>query len=141
MARGYPSGLKLANTKEVSMVLATVAMLVVFNTVDISQIHTPSAISTPVTMKTSWYGEETRGRMANGEVFRSSDPTTAAHKKLPFGTKLQLTNPENGRCLTVEVKDRGPFVGGRDLDISEAAAKKLGMKECGVKALLAKIVK
>lgn len=85
----------------------------------------------------SWYGPGFEGRpMANGKPFRASDKTTAAHKSLPFGTKLWVTNPDNDRSLIVVVKDRGPHVEGRELDLSEAAAHELGYIEEGITALM-----
>jgi rare lipoprotein A len=60
---------------------------------------------------------------------------TAAHRTLPFGTKLRLTNPRNGNSVTVTIKDRGPFVRGRSLDISRAYAERLGIVRAGVAAL------
>jgi rare lipoprotein A len=74
--------------------------------------------------------------MANGEPFRSHDKTTAAHPTLPFGTKLRVKNPDNGRELTVTVKDRGPFVKGRKLDLSLAAARELDYVNKGVTKLM-----
>ncbi|MFA6415906.1 MAG: septal ring lytic transglycosylase RlpA family protein [Candidatus Paceibacterota bacterium] len=95
----------------------------------------------PAMVNTSWYGRELQGRrMANGESFRAEDPTTAAHKELPIGTKLKLTDLETGYQLVVEIKDRGPYISGRDLDISSKAADKLGLKKNGTKVLLANIV-
>ena len=124
------------------VVFTAMAMLIVLNTVDRSQIQNTEATTVTVKMVTSWYGKELQGsRMANGKIFRAEDPTIAAHKGLPLGTEIILTNPENGRHCKVKTQDRGPFVAGRDLDISEAAAETLGMKDCGVKTLLAKIVK
>lgn len=124
------------------MVLTAMAMLIVLNTVDRSQIPNTEAKTVTVEMTTSWYGKELQGcRMANGKIFRAEDPTIAAHKRLPLGTEIILTNPENGRRCKVKTQDRGPFVAGRDLDISEAAAEKLGIKGEGVKALTAKILR
>ena len=80
-------------------------------------------------------------RMANGEIFRADDPTVVAHKYLPFGTKLWLTNPDTGISQKAVVKDRGPFLKDkagnytRDLDVSAAAAKRLGFLEKGVTRL------
>ena len=79
--------------------------------------------------------------MANGERFDKNDKGLAAHKHLALGTKLKLVNPENGRALTVKITDRGPFVKGRDLDVSLAAAKFLGFTKKGVTKLQAEIVK
>jgi len=92
-------------------------------------------------MLTSWYGPGFEGNtMANGEVFYASDPSIAAHKTLPFGTELELTNPENGKKLYVVVKDRGPYIEGRSLDVSQAAAKELGFVNHGVALLKVMIV-
>jgi rare lipoprotein A len=75
----------------------------------------------------SWYGEPFHGRLtANGERY-DMHAYTAAHRLYPFGTRLRVTNLENGRSVTVRVNDRGPFVRGRIIDLSLAAATDLGM--------------
>jgi len=75
----------------------------------------------------SWYGNEFNGRpTASGEIFNSS-LFTAAHPSLPFGTFLLVTNRNNNRQVSVRVNDRGPFVGGRIIDLSRAAAEHLDM--------------
>lgn len=80
----------------------------------------------------SWYGRDFHGRpTASGEIYNMYAPT-AAHKTLPLGTHLQVTNLANDRSTLVRVNDRGPFVKGRIVDLSYAAAKKLGMQEAGV---------
>lgn len=85
----------------------------------------------------SWYGKRFEGRkMANHHIFHSSDPTIAASRTLPLGTRIKLENPRNGRKLTVTVKDRGPYVKGRDLDLSRAAARKLGFVKQGLAVLV-----
>lgn len=79
----------------------------------------------------SWYGPRHHGRRtANGEVFDAT-AFTAAHRTLPFGTKLVVTNPQNGKTVIVRVNDRGPYVKGRALDLSEAAARVIGMHAKG----------
>lgn len=86
----------------------------------------------PEEMVASWYGEEFAGLVtANGEVF---DPQamTAAHKELPFGTRLQVTNPATGRSVEVRINDRGPFITGRDLDLSAAAFARIAPPAAGV---------
>ena len=84
------------------------------------------------TMVASWYGTKYHGRQtASGEVYDMND-LTAAHRTLPFGTRLRVTHVGNARSVVVEVNDRGPFIAGRDLDLSFGAAKKLGMVEEGV---------
>ena len=72
----------------------------------------------------SFYTEGTK--TANGEKFNTMD-MTAAHPSLPFGTKLRVTNATTGQSVTVRVNDRGPFVPGRVVDVSYAAADALGM--------------
>jgi len=80
----------------------------------------------------SWYGPRHHGKlMANGEPF-DMYADTAAHKKLPLGTRLTLTNPQNGNSVQVEVTDRGPFIPGRNIDLSYGAAQKLGVVQSGV---------
>lgn len=82
--------------------------------------------------KASWYGEKFHGRKtSNGEVFDML-AVTAAHKNLRIPCYLQVTNLGNGRSIVVRVNDRGPFVGNRILDLSYAAAAKLGMVKQGV---------
>jgi peptidoglycan lytic transglycosylase len=79
----------------------------------------------------SWYGiEENNNHAANGERF-SKYAYTAAHRSLPMGTVVRVTNLENGRDVIVKINDRGPFVGGRIIDLSYAAAKSIGMIENG----------
>ncbi|PJE51287.1 MAG: hypothetical protein COV29_00830 [Candidatus Yanofskybacteria bacterium CG10_big_fil_rev_8_21_14_0_10_36_16] len=93
------------------------------------------------TLKTSWYGPGfNKNRTANGEVFDQTK-LTAAHKDLPFNTRLILTNPNNGKSTHVRINDRGPFFGDRDLDVSKEAAKKLGIIADGVVELYAFIVR
>jgi rare lipoprotein A len=75
----------------------------------------------------SWYGPGFNGRTtANGERF-NTHALTAAHRTLPFGTKVRVTNKSNGRSVVVRINDRGPYVGGRVIDLSNASARALGM--------------
>ena len=98
-------------------------------------VELPRAAEKPaIPMTASHYGRNDGlegKRTASGEVFRS-DGLTAAHKTLPFGTKLEVTNPKNGKRVTVRVNDRGPFVKGRELDLSAKAAEELGVQNKGV---------
>ncbi len=81
--------------------------------------------------KASWYGPQFDGKKtANGEVF-DQDKFTAAHKTLPLGSKAIVTNLNNGNSVEVEINDRGPYVRERVIDVSYAAAKKLGLVEAG----------
>jgi rare lipoprotein A len=80
----------------------------------------------------SWYGGKFQGRpTASGEIYDAAQ-MTAAHKSLPFGTVVRVTNLENGRVVVVRINDRGPFVAGRIIDLSRAAALALGMAGSGV---------
>ena len=99
------------------------------------------SIAQSQTVLASWYGPGLEGNtMANGEAFRSKDPTIAAHNTLPLGTKVLVKNPENGRKLVVTVKDRGPYKRGRKLDLSRAGAWKLGYIEDGITMLDIRII-
>ena len=80
----------------------------------------------------SYYGEAFNGRpTSSGEIF-NMNAYTAAHKTLPFGTFLEVTNLENGKKVVVRVNDRGPFVANREIDLSKAAAESLGMISHGI---------
>ena len=88
------------------------------------------------TVVASWYGQEFSGRrMACGAPF---DPRglTAAHRTLPLGTLIRVTNPRTGASVLVTVTDRGPFVGRRELDLSKAAAREVGILSHGVASVL-----
>lgn len=78
------------------------------------------------------------GEMANGDTY-NMNKLTVAHKKLPFGTFLQLINPITNRKVIVQVTDRGPYIEGRDLDLSNETARQLGLKD-GVHQLLCEVV-
>lgn len=80
----------------------------------------------------SWYGKPYHGRpTASGERFNRHD-LTAAHRTLPFGTTVEVKHLGNGKSVKVTINDRGPFVKGRIIDLSEAAAKRLNMINEGV---------
>lgn len=76
----------------------------------------------------SWYA--LTSKTASGEHM-NPELLTAAHRTLPFGTKLKVTNQSNGRAVVVRINDRGPFIKGRVIDLSKAAARKLGMLKAG----------
>lgn len=82
--------------------------------------------------KASYYADKYKGRKtSNGETYRHRK-MTAAHKTLPFGTKVTVTNLQNRRKVKVKINDRGPFVAGRIIDLSKKAARKLDMVNDGV---------
>ena len=79
----------------------------------------------------SYYGKRFHGRRtANGERF-DMNAMTAAHRTLPFGTKVEVTNPANGRSVVVRINDRGPFTKGRTIDLSRSAAQAIGLVQRG----------
>lgn len=82
--------------------------------------------------KASYYASCLEGRQtANGDIF-SNNQLTAAHKSLPFGTRLVVTNLVNNKQVIVTINDRGPFIKGRIIDLSQAAAQKLGFINQGI---------
>jgi len=88
----------------------------------------------------SWYGKEYHGRpMANGKIYNMY-ANTIAHRSLPLGTKVELTNPDTGQVVRAVVTDRGPFIDGRDVDLSYGIAKKLNMVEKGVGKVIMEIL-
>ena len=86
-----------------------------------------SALATPAAAecgRASWYA--LHSRTASGEMMNPA-AMTAAHKSLPFGTKVRVVNKANGKAVTVRINDRGPFIKGRVIDLSKEAARKIGM--------------
>lgn len=83
-------------------------------------------------VKASWYGKEFHGRLtASGERYNMND-FTAAHKTLPFGTRVKITNVKTNKSVIVKINDRGPFVKGRKFDLSKAAFHEIAAKDRGV---------
>ena len=82
--------------------------------------------------KASWYGDQFHGKKtASGKTYDMYE-LTAAHKTLPFGTKVKITNQRNGKSVVVEVNDRGPFVKTRQFDLSKEAFKTIGNLDRGL---------
>ena len=88
--------------------------------------------------KASYYSKEYKGTVASGAPYDGTK-LTAAHRTLPFGTRLSVTDPKTHRSVTVTVNDRGPFVDDRVLDLSYAAAEALHMTDRGVIAVVASV--
>jgi len=90
--------------------------------------NTPGGFEPPaITGIASYYGEQFRGRLtASGEVY-NPDALTAAARSLPLGARIRVTNLENGRSVIVRINDRGPYVAGRAIDLSEGAARRIGL--------------
>jgi len=94
---------------------------------------TPSGVKSGYQEKgiASWYGGKFHGRTtASGERY-DMNKLTAAHKKLPFGSRVRVTNLDNGRQVEVRITDRGPFVHGRIIDLSREAARRIDMIQAG----------
>ncbi len=88
----------------------------------------------------SWYGQDYHGRpMANGEIYNMHG-ATIAHKTLPLGTKVELENPVTGESAKAVVTDRGPYINGRDVDLSYSLAQKLSLLEKGVAPLVMRVL-
>lgn len=100
--------------------------------VDITAIEPAPPTATPLGRGVaSYYGRRFHGRQtANGESF-DMNQFTAAHRTLPFGSLVRVTNPRNGRSVVVRINDRGPFVRGRTIDLSRAAAEEIGIIRAG----------
>ena len=93
---------------------------------------TPSTSESPMgDGEASYYGSELAGnRTANGEIF-DPEQLTAAHRTLPLGSKVRVTNPRNGESVVVRINDRGPYHGNRVIDLSTAAARTIGLIRSG----------
>ena len=95
-------------------------------------VPAPEPIPASLGGEASWYGPRFHGRVtASGEVY-DMFALTAAHRELPFGSALRVVDPRNGRSVVVRINDRGPFIGGRVLDLSFAAAQELDMVHAGL---------
>ena len=110
---------KEMNTKE--------AKVVAISTKEIEEAYTAN-----LSGAASFYGEEWNGRRtANGEIFNTYE-LTAAHKTLPFGTKVKVVNKTNGKSVIVRINDRGPFVKGRTIDLSKKAFQSIANIKKGI---------
>jgi rare lipoprotein A len=98
----------------------------------IAEIPAPSQPTMMETGLASWYGTKFHGkRTASGEVF-NQEKFTAAHRTLPWGSRVKVTNLDNGKSVAVRINDRGPYGKGRIIDVSRAAARALGMVGRGI---------
>lgn len=106
----------------------------------ISIIYPISTPSPAVTGIASWYGQDFHGnRTANGEVY-DMNGLTAAHRVLPMGTRVKVTNLLNNKSVLVRINDRGPAIRGRLIDVSKAAARSIGMVGLGLAPVRLEIV-
>jgi rare lipoprotein A (peptidoglycan hydrolase) len=98
------------------------------------------ATPSPQAVTASWYGKEYHAKpTASGEIFNMFQ-NTLAHKTLPLGTQVKLTNPVTGQMAIGRINDRGPFIKGRDVDLSYGLADKLGLAKKGVGKLMMEIL-
>ncbi|VXC53254.1 septal ring lytic transglycosylase RlpA family protein [Sphingomonas sp. AX6] len=115
-----------------SIAAAALSLAGVFATPASAQTAAAGVAAAPFELgMASFFAAEMAGRRtANGET---CDPATltAAHRTLPFGTKLRVTNPANGKSVVVRINDRGPFARGRVIDLSKAAAAEIGLVQRG----------
>jgi rare lipoprotein A len=88
----------------------------------------------------SYYGEGFDGRRTASGARFDMHALTAAHRTLPFGTLVAVTNTTNGRTVDVVINDRGPFVGGRSIDLSKAAAREIGMLRSGTAPVRVEVI-
>ena len=101
----------------------------------------PHALQPAGAGEASYYGDELRGRpTASGEAF-NPEGFTAAHRSLPLGSRLRVTNVKNGESVVVRVNDRGPFSGNRIIDLSKGAARELGMLGSGTTQVRLELVR
>jgi rare lipoprotein A len=106
----------------------------------ISHAQEMVAIVQTATGVASWYGGKFHGRRtASGETY-NQHALTAAHRTLPFGTEVVVTNENNGRSVVVRINDRGPFSGGRVIDLSHKAATQIGMINSGTARVRLEII-
>jgi rare lipoprotein A len=113
---------------------AAVSAAIIFSTFSFSPFQTSADEKPPqgTVGNASWYGSQFHGRRtANGERF-NMDELTAAHRTLPFGSKVRVTNQATNDSVVVRINDRGPHAGNRVIDLSRAAAKALRLIESGV---------
>lgn len=98
------------------------------------------AMSQTQTGKASYYADSFEGRpTASGEIYKH-DKATAAHRNLPFGTKVRVTNLQNNKSAVVTINDRGPFIRGRIIDLSKSIALSLNIEKNGVSAVSVEVV-
>jgi rare lipoprotein A len=112
------------NVVKIVMVAGALALGGMSSAVEAKSFHKGSSLQAGAA---SWYGPGFQGRKtANGERFNTHD-LTAAHKTLPFGTKVRVTNEQTGKSVVVRINDRGPYAHGRVIDLSKAAAEAVGI--------------
>lgn len=107
-----------------------------------ASLPAPAPVATGPTSRghASWYSVRTNGRRTASGIPFSDHELTAAHRSLPFGTVVRVTNEKNGRSQIVRITDRGPFIRGRIIDVSKRVAEDLGMINAGVVPVVVEVV-
>ncbi|HCL04846.1 MAG TPA: septal ring lytic transglycosylase RlpA family lipoprotein [Chitinophagaceae bacterium] len=118
---------RLNNSRWCVTINVWLVIAIVFTLTGCSRKITESGMASFYGAGDGYHGRKT----ANGETF-NKNKLTAAHKTLPFGTVVKVKNLSNGQTVKVRINDRGPFVRGRIIDLSEKAAKKINMRQQGV---------
>lgn len=122
------------------IVAVAVLLMLIVLLAGCSSTPSSSAAAHNETGQASYYGQEFQGRAtASGERFDQSK-LTAAHRSLPFGTRVRVTNPQNGKTVVVRVNDRGPFVKGRIIDLSSSAFRSIAGLNAGVVAVRIQVI-
>lgn len=106
--------------------------LILFMSLNFSLANMNNAESLSEEVKVSWYGDKFHGRLTASGAAYNMNELTAAHKKLPFGTKVKITNTRNNKAVIVTINDRGPYVGSRKFDLSKAAFHEIATAGRGV---------
>ena len=124
-------------TKRILILLSTLVLLSCSSMPTSSHMHQSGHTESG---KASFYAMKFQSRKtANGERFDQA-ALTAAHKKLPFGTKVKVTNVKNGKSVIVRINDRGPFIAGRIIDLSRSAFSVIGHLDAGVLDVRVKVI-
>lgn len=117
--------------KQATFIILSIILLAISN----------SALASERTGYASWYGPGFHGRLAADGSRFNQNQLTAAHRTLPFGSKVRVTCTSTGKSTVVKITDRGPFHGNRVMDLSKAAAKEIGMLDKGVSKIKYEILK
>jgi len=132
------SGLPGAGTRGVA---AAVLLAMTVGAAGCAARQLPAADVGPWEGSASWYGVDFHGRRAADGSRYNMYELTAAHRTMEFGTRLLVTNLENGRTVKVTITDRGPFIEGRIIDLSFAAAQQIGMLDTGVARVRLEVIR
>ncbi len=133
--------LPMGGLKGALIAIAALWLLAACATPPEGALDTPGSVGAyDVVGVASWYGKRFHGRQtASGEAF-DMNAFTAAHPSLPFGTRVRVTNLDNGRSVILKINDRGPFVKRRIIDVSRRAAEELGFVREGITQVRVEVI-